>query len=52
MAILLEGNTIVFCQYTYISVIYDVADDQDLACINGTRIDYMNLGSLYHNEKD
>lgn len=41
-----------FCQYSYLSVIINYADDQDLPCLNGTTIDYGNMGSLFHNQRD
>lgn len=52
LAVLVESKHIAFCQYSYFSVIWTSADNQNLPCINGTVIDYQNMGSMYHNDKD
>ena len=52
LAILLQSKSIVFCQYSFLAVIYTEATNLDLPCMNGTTIDYMNLGAMFHNEKD
>jgi hypothetical protein len=52
LAVLVQSRHIVFCQYSYYSVILNSATDQDLPCLNGTIIDYSNMGSLFHNERD
>jgi hypothetical protein len=52
LAVLVQGETIVFCKYLYIVVILSGADDADFDCTNGTSIYYNNMGTIFHNNRD